>query len=129
VAAANAQTVVGNVSAYTNRLTAKGSLANDLITDTVIFARLRNTAREIDALSITASRVVDELQTTSRDISQSMADTATPVGLLLNDRRTAAQIQAIITNLQAGTRKLDENMEALQHNFLLRGFFRRRASQ
>jgi phospholipid/cholesterol/gamma-HCH transport system substrate-binding protein len=126
VAAANAQVMVSDVTAYTARLTSKGSLANDLITDTVIFARLRSTVREIDGLSETANRVVDNLQAASRNLTQSMNDPASPVGLLLNDKATAADIRATIKNLQAGTQKLDENMEALQHNFLLRGFFRKK---
>jgi phospholipid/cholesterol/gamma-HCH transport system substrate-binding protein len=92
----------------------------------VIFARLRSTVREIDGLSETANRVVDNLQTASRNLTQSMNDPASPVGLLLNDKATAADIRATIKNLQAGTQKLDENMEALQHNFLLRGFFRKK---
>ena len=28
-------------------------------------------------------------------------------------------------NVQQGTQKLDQSMEAIQHNFLLRGYFRR----
>src|SRR6476620_15741 len=39
-AATTAQQMVSNVSDYTSKLTSKGSLANDLITDTVIFSRL-----------------------------------------------------------------------------------------
>jgi phospholipid/cholesterol/gamma-HCH transport system substrate-binding protein len=126
IAAANAQSMVSNVTAYTTRLTSNGSLANDLITDTVIFARLRSAVREIDGLSESANRVVVDLQAASRNLNQSMNDPASPVGLLLNDKETAADIRATIKNLQAGTQKLDENMEALQHNFLLRGFFRKK---
>lgn len=126
VAASNAQSMVGNLTAYTNRLTAKGSLANDLVTDTVIFARLRSTAREIDALSEKASLVVNNLQATSQNVNQRLTDPSTPAGLLLNDKETAADLRATIRNLQTSTQKLDENMEALQHNFLFRGFFRKR---
>jgi phospholipid/cholesterol/gamma-HCH transport system substrate-binding protein len=32
-------------------------------------------------------------------------------------------------NLQSGTQKFDEDMEALQHNFLFRGFFRKKAKR
>lgn len=32
-----------------------------------------------------------------------------------------------MNNIQQATKKLDENMEALQHNFLLRGFFKKKA--
>jgi phospholipid/cholesterol/gamma-HCH transport system substrate-binding protein len=45
----------------------------------------------------------------------------------LNDEQSAASIKETIKNLQSSTQKLDENMEALQHNFLLRGFFKKKA--
>jgi phospholipid/cholesterol/gamma-HCH transport system substrate-binding protein len=47
----------------------------------------------------------------------------------LNDPETAAHLREIIANLNSSSVKLDENLEALQHNFLFRGFFRRRARQ
>jgi phospholipid/cholesterol/gamma-HCH transport system substrate-binding protein len=125
-AAINAQRLAANVSDYTAKLTSKGSLANDLVTDTILFSRLRSTVRQIDALSKDAGDVVTNLQETSRNINQSMSDKSTSIGLLLNDKETAADIKATIKNLQAGTQKLDENMEALQSNFLLRGFFKKK---
>jgi phospholipid/cholesterol/gamma-HCH transport system substrate-binding protein len=38
-------------------------------------------------------------------------------------------MKSIIVNLNSGSRKLDEDLEVLQHNFLLRGFFRKKARQ
>jgi len=128
-AASNAQSMVANVSDYTSKLTTKGSLANDLITDTVIFSRLRSTVREIDGLSNKANAIVQNLNEASTSIQHKLNDNSSPVGLLLNDQQTAAEIRATIKNLQAGTAKLDENMEALQHNFLLRGFFRKKEKE
>lgn len=125
-AAINAQVLASNVSGYTAKLTSKGSLANDLVTDTVLFSRLRSTVRQIDALSKGADEVLADLKATSASINRGMNDESTSIGLLLKDKETAADIKATIRNLQAGTQKLDENMEALQHNFLLRGFFRKK---
>ena len=124
VATANAQQMVAGVSNYTNKLTTKGSLANDLVTDTVIFSRLRSTVKEIDALSGKANDVMQSLNSASASIQQKLNDNTSPVGVLLNDKQMAEEIKATIRNLQAGSQKLDENMEALQHNFLLRGFFK-----
>ncbi|HVF80851.1 MAG TPA: MlaD family protein [Flavisolibacter sp.] len=126
MAAVNAQRLAADVSAYTAKLTAKGSLANDLVTDTVLFSRLRSTARQVDALSKGAGEVLADLKEASATINQSINDGSTSVGLLLKDKETAADIKATIKNLQAGTQKLDENMEALQSNFLLRGFFKKK---
>jgi phospholipid/cholesterol/gamma-HCH transport system substrate-binding protein len=127
ISTANAQSMVSNLTNYTGRLTARGSLANDLVTDTVVFARLRSTVRQIDAMSERANQVVGELNATSQSLNQSLANPATPAGLLLNDQGAATDLRATIKNLQTSTQKLDENMEALQHNFLLRGFFRKKA--
>ena len=124
LAAINAQQMVADVSDYTSKLNAKGSLANDLITDTVIFSRLRSTVRQINALSDKANEVVLSLSETSKGINQKLNDNSTPVGVLLNDKETAVSLKATIRNLQTSSQKLDENMEALQHNFLLRGYFK-----
>ena len=129
IASANAQSMVANVTDYTSRLTAKGSLTNELVTDTVIFARLRSAVRQMDQAAVSADRIVANLQTTSQNVNQSLSDPSSPAGLLLNDKQTAAEIKATIKNLQTSTQKLDENMEALQHNFLLRGFFRKKAKK
>jgi phospholipid/cholesterol/gamma-HCH transport system substrate-binding protein len=51
------------------------------------------------------------------------------VGILLNDPKTADQLKTLMNNLKASSKKLDENMEALQHNFLLRGFFKKKAKE
>ena len=48
------------------------------------------------------------------------------MGALTNDKEVADEIRQVITNLNEASLKLDENMEALQHNFLLRGFFRKK---
>jgi phospholipid/cholesterol/gamma-HCH transport system substrate-binding protein len=34
-----------------------------------------------------------------------------------------------MVNLETSSQKLDENMEALQHNFLLKGFFKKKAKR
>lgn len=128
-AASNAQQMIAGVADYTNQLNRKGSLANDLITDTVVFSRLRSTVKQIDALSTKANDVVLSLNRASENVQQKLNDNSSPVGLLLNDKKSAEDIRATIKNLQSSTQKLDENMEALQHNFLLRGFFRKRAKQ
>lgn len=129
LAAADAQQMLAGVSAYTAQLNRKGSLANDLITDTVIFSRLRATVKQIDALSERANDVVIGLNKASENVQQKLNDNSSAVGLLLNDKQTAADLRATIKNLSTSTQKLDENMEALQHNFLLRGFFRKKAKE
>ncbi|MFL5741300.1 MAG: MlaD family protein [Flavisolibacter sp.] len=122
--AANAQRLTSGVADYSAQLRSKGSLANDLVTDTVVFSRLRSMARQMDNLSQTASAVMENLKRTSNSVDAGLNNTNAPIGALLHDQQTAEDLKQTIHNLQTSTKKLDENMEAMQHNFLLRGFFK-----
>lgn len=128
-AASNATEISRDVAAYTNQLQKDGTLANDLVTDTVIFSNLRSSVAEIDQLTKKANEVMATLQTATNTVNTSLTDKSTPAGAMLQDKETAASLKATIKNLETSTKKLDENMEALQHNFLLRGFFRKREKE
>ena len=129
-ASLNAQRLTGNISDYTNRLTADGSLTNDLITDTIVFAQLKSAIQEFQQMAKTGNEVTDNLKLASnniREVSGSLSTSNSPAGILLNDKEAGNNLKDLLTNLKAGSKKLDENMEALQHNFLLRHYFKKRA--
>lgn len=48
------------------------------------------------------------------------------LGRLINDEEIAENLDKTIGNLKKGTKGLNENMEAAKHNFLLRGFFKKK---
>ncbi len=121
----NAEMLTANLSGITGKLNNKGTLANDLLTDTTVFTSLKVAASQLQEVSLTANKVAENLNSTTKALN----GTAGPVGVLLNDSATAANLKITLVNLQAGTYKLDENMEAMQHNFLLRGFFKKRARE
>lgn len=125
-----------SVTAYSSHLNDKGTLANDLVTDTVIFSRLRQTIAQLQRVASTSDSVMNNLKTTSvslnkgvDNLNSSLSDTKTPVGLLLHDQQAAANIKVTLQNLQSGTKKLNDDLEAVQHNFLLRGFFKKKAKE
>lgn len=125
-AAANAEHMTASVADYASKLQRKGTLTNDLISDTVIFGRLRRVSIQIDELSQSANGVVAKLNQTASGIDAGLKDPNSPAGALLHDKATADNLKQTVRNLQSSTEKLDENMEALQHNFLLRGFFKKK---
>jgi phospholipid/cholesterol/gamma-HCH transport system substrate-binding protein len=118
--------ITNHITDYTARLQQKGSLSNDLVTDTIIFSKLRTSVAQIESLSKTANDVVNNLKETSNSVNAGLSNSSTPAGVLLHDAETAESLKAVIKNLETSTQKLDENMEALQHNFLLRGFFKKK---
>jgi phospholipid/cholesterol/gamma-HCH transport system substrate-binding protein len=84
---------------------------------------LRSSVAQIQEASDNAKELTNNLKT----VSQKINDSSNTVGVLLHDQPTADNLRATIENLQSGTQKFDEDMEALQHNFLFRGFFRKKA--
>ncbi len=122
----NAERLTNTVASYTTQLNNKGSLAHELVNDTVVYARLKATSQQLDEISRSANDVFVDLKRTTTSLNNGVNNVNAPVGMLLNDTRAANDIKVILSNLNAGTQKLDENLEALQHNFLLRGFFRKK---
>ncbi len=47
------------------------------------------------------------------------------LGMLLRDSAAAQNLQSSLQHLDSGLQKFDQNMEALKHNFLTRGYFRK----
>lgn len=48
------------------------------------------------------------------------------LGRLIKDEKMADNIDQTVSNLKTSSKKLDENMEAAKHNFLLRGYFKKK---
>ncbi len=128
-AAQNLQQLSTNVDAYTKKLNDKGTLANDLVTDTVIFNKLRATVSRLQNVADSSQRIIANFKTTGDIINTGLKDKNTPAGMLLNDASSAATIKITLQNLQSASKKLDEDLEAVQHNFLLRRFFKKKAKE
>lgn len=109
----------------TTQFSQEGTLVNDLLTDTVLYGSLQTAVAQLQGITQTATALTTNLN----DATAKMNDNDNAIGLLLNDEEMAEQIRRTMQNLEQSTEKLDENMEALQHNFLLRGFFRRQARE
>lgn len=109
--------------AFSEKLNNEDGLANKLLTDTVVFAKLQSSVNELQKTAASAAKLTDNLNQASAKLNQ----TDNTAGLLLNDQPTAEQVKSIMKNLNNSSQKLNEDLEALQHNFLLRGFFKKKA--
>lgn len=110
-----------NVNDTVTSLNAAAVSAGELTAElSVVAKKLDPIADQVAATSARASGLVD-------DVALQAADPKTPIGLLLHDEAVATDVKATVTNLKQGSVLLNEDLEAVQHNFLLRGFFRRRA--
>ena len=128
-ASENLERLSANISNYTASLNNKGSFANELVTDTVVFSKLRGTMTQLQNVAENATEVINNLKTTTTTLNNGLNDKNAPAGMLLNDEKTANGIKITLQNLQSASKKLDEDLEALQHNFLFRKFFKKKAKE
>ena len=120
-----ANKMAAELNAFSRTLNTKEGLANKMLTDTVIFARLRSSVNEFQEAAKSASALTENLNNAAGRLNQ----TDNAAGLLLNDEQTAEQLRRIMQNLEGSSQKLDENLKALQSNFLFRGYFKKKAKE
>ena len=128
--------VVANLQSTTNRtalmadelqrfgtkMNTKGGLADKMLTDTAVFAKLKQSANQLQEATAKAGTLTDNLNRASNKLNT----TDNALGVLLNDQPTAAQMKSTLNQLHESSIKLNDDLEAVQHNFLLRGFFKDR---
>jgi len=112
-----------NLRRFGKTLNTKNGLMDKMLTDTTVFQSLKSSAATLQKSVESASSLAANLDAASAKLKT----TDNAAGLLLNDQKTAQQVKAIMLNLEKSSKKLDEDLEALQSNFLFRGFFKKRA--
>lgn len=125
----NFQTLSVNLNKYTANLNKKGTLANDLMTDTVMFKDLRGTVAKLHEVVNLSRKAIINFENAGNTLNGAMESKNTPIGMFLKDEKTADQIKVTLQYLKDASKKLDEDLEALQHNIFLRGFFKKKAKE
>ena len=108
-----------------NELRTGPGLLPMLVSDTTYANTFRNALANIEKVSVNAGEVSQSLE----NLASKINDQNNAVGVLLTDSVVANQLKHTIENAEQASHKLDENMEAMQHNFLFRGYFRRQERQ
>jgi phospholipid/cholesterol/gamma-HCH transport system substrate-binding protein len=122
-ATASAAHLATDLDRFSNKMNTKGGFADKLFTDTATFNHIKAAVAQLQQAATNASTLTDNLNKASNKLNT----TDNAMGLLLNDPKAAAQVQTTLNNLQASSIKLNDDLEAAQHNFLLKGFFKNKA--
>ncbi|MDP2113369.1 MAG: MlaD family protein, partial [Bacteroidota bacterium] len=119
-ASAKAQQMLNSLADFSSNLNKKGTLANELTTDTVVFKSVKASVLQLQQMADTATAFI-------ANIKQVSSNPNTAIGVMMHDEKSGARLKETIKNLESSSKKLDDDLEAVQHNFLLRGFFKKRA--
>lgn len=112
------QLLVNSLSTFSAGLNEEGTLANELVSDTIVFPSIRSFANQLKQIGDSATMLVSHLNAVTNDPQ-------TPVGVLLHDKDEAVRLKVILKNLESSSKKLDDDLEAAQHSFLLKGYFKK----
>jgi len=115
-----AEQMIRSLSAFTTGLNKKGTLANELTTDTTIFKSVKASVLKLQQMADTANVFVSNLK-------KAGSNPRSTIGVLIHDESAGASLKETLKHLESSSKKLDEDLEAAQHNVLLRGYFKKKA--
>src|SRR5688500_1790681 len=136
---ANVRTSIGNIRAATqkaNMMTrdlhdivldiqqGKGSVGA-VLTDTSYAHSLKNALTKLNEIENDADSLMTYFGDVVTGISNDINSGNGAANALLKDTTLAVKLNESLDNIQQGTDKFNENMEALRHTFLFRGYFRK----
>jgi phospholipid/cholesterol/gamma-HCH transport system substrate-binding protein len=111
-----------NLHVFSQKLNTKGSSINSFVTDTSIYKNMKNASIQFRNATYSIAKFSNNIQ----NVGERLEQKNNVVGILLNDTLAARLLKKTLKNAETSTQKLDEDLEAVQHNFLLRGFFRKK---
>lgn len=124
-AAGNANNVVSEMDVIVSDVQSGKGTIGALLTDTTLMAEIKNAVEGIRQIERNADSLSVTLQDLASEISHEVVHGEGPVNTLLYDTAIVNTLNSTLQHLETGTRSFNENMEALKHNFLFRGYFRK----
>jgi phospholipid/cholesterol/gamma-HCH transport system substrate-binding protein len=96
-----------------------------LLSDTISGGRMKNIIQNLETSSLEIEKMTLDLNT----IIGGMKEGNGALNYLSNDSTLVLQLGRTMRNIEQGTERFNENMEALKHNFLTRGYFKKQEKQ
>ncbi|CAN5459965.1 hypothetical protein BH11BAC3_BH11BAC3_09480 [soil metagenome] len=110
----NAGVITAQLAQFTYKMNNGNGALSKFISDEEFSGSLKSTLQNLQ----TSTNEFAKFTTKMNDEDGALAK--------LSDPEFGEKLDSTMSNLQSGTKGLSENMEAAQHNFLLRGFFKKK---
>ena len=95
-----------------------------------LFTPDSTTVNRVDEIISSVEKSAFEIEEMTADLNQfssTIKNNEGALNFLLNDTTFVKNLDQTLENAEAASKKLDENMKALQHNILFRGYFKKKA--
>lgn len=111
----NAGIITAQLAQFTSKMNSGNGALSKLISDEEFSNSLKTTLTNLENSSNEFAK-----------FTVKMNDGKGALSKLMSDEEFGKTLDSTMANLQTGTKGLSDNMEAAQHNFLLRGFFKKK---
>jgi phospholipid/cholesterol/gamma-HCH transport system substrate-binding protein len=129
LATARAADMVNDLSTLVSDVrNGKGSLGA-ILTDSSLALSLNRAVEKIEMVGKRADTLATEINEFVGSVRSDVNSGKGVVNTLLKDSMVTAKLNQSLDNIQKGTDAFNQDMEALKHNFLLRGYFRKLEKQ
>jgi len=106
----------------------KGSLGK-IMTDTSFALQMADALEKLKQVGDNANKLSGEIDEMVKGINTDVNEGKGAVNALLKDSAIVTKLNNSLDNIEKGTTTFNQNMEALKHNFLFRGYFRKLEKQ
>ncbi|MBU8881939.1 MCE family protein [Kaistella sp. DKR-2] len=96
-----------------------------VLKDTAVANKVKKVIINLDQSSASINRTVDNLNATIRNAKEGKG----AINYLSNDSTLVKNIDSTMVNINKASYNLNQNLEALKHNFLFRGYFKKLEKQ
>ncbi|WP_396174233.1 MlaD family protein [Flavobacterium sp.] len=96
-----------------------------VLKDTVVANKIKKVVINLNQSSEEINKVVTNLNATILNIKEGKG----AINYLANDQKLVKQIDSTMSNINEASKKLNENLEALKHNWFFRGYFKKMEKQ
>jgi len=120
IASENTNEILSEIKIISARVNRGDGLAGWLVNDTISKTQIHSTLGRLQLTSLQLQTTADSLNALVIELSQGEG----LVPALMKDTAMVSDLRQTLKNLNAGTGKFNEDMEALQHHFLFRKYFK-----
>lgn len=104
-------------------------IAGTLLSDKQSAENLKQAIANINDASEKSKIVLEQLDSVVRIVHREIYDGKGPVHAILKDSVLTTRLNNSMANIEKGTAAFNEDMEALKHNFLTKGYFKKEAKK